>query len=59
MSFPKKLSIEESTNDGFMSKIQNITESNFNNYKRFSFKPRMWKAHAFDSDSNHQYLKEV
>ena len=39
--------------------IQNVTESNFNNYKRFSFKSRPQNSHRFESDSGHEYLKEV
>jgi hypothetical protein len=42
-----------------MHALQTVTESNFNNYKRFSFKPREQKSHSFQSDSAHQYLKEV
>ena len=56
---PKKLSIEESTQADFMDKLCNVTESNFNNYKRFALKARTWRAHDFNSDSGHQYLKEV
>lgn len=56
---PRKLSIEESTNDNFMMTLQTVTESNFNNFKRFSFKPRLQRAHQFESDSGHEYLREV
>lgn len=42
-----------------MHTLQTITESNFNNFKRFSFKARTQKAHPFNSDSGHQYLREV
>ena len=42
-----------------MMTLQTITESNFNNYKRFSFQPRVQRAHNFDSDSGHEYLREV
>ena len=59
MNLPRKLSVEESTNDDFMNTLQTVTESNFNNFKRFSFKARTQKAHPFDSDSGHQYLREV
>jgi hypothetical protein len=59
LSLPRKLSVEESTSDNFMNNLQTITESNFNNFKRFSFKARVQKAHPFDSDSGHQYLREV
>lgn len=59
LELPKKLSAEESTREDFMHALQTVTESNFNNYKRFSFKPREHKSHSFQSDSAHQYLKEV
>jgi len=42
-----------------MLNLQTITESNFNNFKRFSFKSKPQKAHKFESDFGHEYLKEV
>lgn len=42
-----------------MITLQTVTESNFNNYKRFNLKKNPQKSHRFESDSGHEYLKEV
>ena len=42
-----------------MMTLQTITESNFNNFKRFSFQSRPQNSHKFESDSGHEYLKDV
>ena len=36
-----------------------MTESNFNNFKRFALKARTWRAHDFKSDSPHKYHREI
>ena len=59
LSMPRKLSAEESTREDFMMTLQTVTESNFNNYRRFNLKAKPQKAHKFESDSGHEYLKEV
>jgi hypothetical protein len=59
LSLPRKLSEAESTREDFMLNLQTITESNFNNFKRFSFKSKPQKAHQFESDFGHEYLKDV
>jgi hypothetical protein len=55
----KKLSVEETTKVDFVKSLQTITESHFNNYRRFSFQSHPEKSHPFGSDSAHQYLREV
>lgn len=50
---PQKLSEEESTRGDFMMTLQTVTESNFNNFKRFSFKSQPQNSHKFESDSGH------
>lgn len=42
-----------------MMTLQTVTESNFNNFRRFSFKSKPQNSHKFESDSGHEYLKEV
>lgn len=59
LSLPRKLSEAESTREDFMLNLQTITESNFNNYQRFSFRSKPQKSHHFESDFGHEYLKEV
>jgi hypothetical protein len=59
LSLPRKLSGAESTREDFMMTLQTITESNFNNFKRFNFQAKPQKAHQFGSDFGHEYLKEV
>jgi hypothetical protein len=56
---PKKFSSEETTKLDFVKTLQTITESNFNNFRRFSFHSRPEHSHNFASDSAHQYLREV
>lgn len=55
----KKLSIAHTTKVDFMRTLQTVTESHFNNYRRFSFQSRPQRAHLFTSDSGHEYLREV
>jgi hypothetical protein len=55
----KKFSSEETTKVDFVNTLQTITESHFNNYRRFSFQSHPEKSHPFTSDSGHQYLKDV
>ena len=54
-----KASPEETTKVDFMNTLQTITQSHFNNYRRFSFQSHPDKSHHFVSDSAHQYLKQV
>lgn len=54
----KKMSAEETTKVDFLTTLQTVTESHFNNYHRFSFQSRPDKSHPFTSDSGHQYLKK-
>lgn len=56
---PKKFSAEETTQLDLVKTLQTITESNFNNFRRFSFQSHPEHSHHFASDSAHQYLKEV
>jgi len=42
-----------------MKSLKATIESNFNNFDRFKFKPREFRAHSFRSDFGHEYLKEV
>jgi hypothetical protein len=56
--FPK-MSLEDSTNISVMKTLRETIESNFNNFDRFKFKPREYRAHNFKSDFGHEYLKEV
>jgi hypothetical protein len=56
--FPK-LSFEDSTNISVIKTLRETIESNFNNFDRFKFKPKEYKAHSFKSDFGHEYLKEV
>jgi hypothetical protein len=53
----RKLSPEKTTKVDFMNTLQTITESHFNNYRRFSLKSHPEKSHHFASDSGHHYLK--
>jgi hypothetical protein len=39
--------------------LQTVTESNFNNFRRFSFKSKPQTSHKFSSYSGHEYLKGV
>lgn len=42
-----------------MNTLSTIVESNFNNYERFGWKAKPTRAHDFNSDDSHQYLREV
>ena len=56
--FPK-MSLEDSTNISFIKSLRETIESNFNNFDRFKFKSREFRAHSFRSDFGHEYLKDV
>lgn len=50
----------KSTQDTFlMETLRGTTESNFNNYRRFSMKSGADKSHAFKSDSGHQFHRAI
>ena len=42
-----------------MKTLQQTTESNFNNFQRFSMTARKDKAHSFTSDSGHQFQRGI
>ena len=46
-------------NSACMKTLQETTESNFNNYKRFSMRANKKKCHNFKSDFPHQYLRSI
>lgn len=47
-----------STSYQTVEELATTRESNFNNMSRFSTRPKLNKAHRFDSDSPHKYLCE-